>query len=191
MRSKTCSTPRDLRYALAEADASFKSNMQARGTDWVARSNGRGQIARSPTVKPLGFSYLSDLASSYPPRLPLECCAVIPSNVDSSLCCSQTPARSAPSCWLALSLAAAWPSGAIAPPPGGGGTARPGAAIGGQPQKKKKKPEYSAGCPVVEVNGAFGITEPSSGATITVRRNGDRRRRNLLVAAARGYNKRD
>ena len=50
--------------------------MQARGTDWVARSNGRGQIARSPTVKPLGFSYLSDLASSYPPRLPLECCAV-------------------------------------------------------------------------------------------------------------------
>ena len=78
VRSKTCSTPRDLRYALAEADASFKSNMQARGTDWVARSNGRGQIARSPTVKPLGFSYLSDLASSYPPRLPLECCAVFP-----------------------------------------------------------------------------------------------------------------
>ena len=80
MRSKTCSTPRDLRYALAEADASFKSNMQARGTDWVARSNGRGQIARSPTVKPLGFSYLSDLASSYPPRLPLECCAVATSS---------------------------------------------------------------------------------------------------------------
>ena len=51
MRSKTCSTPRDLRYALAEADASFKSTMQARGTDWVALSNGRGQIARSPTDK--------------------------------------------------------------------------------------------------------------------------------------------
>ena len=40
-----------LRYALAEADASFKSTMQARGTGWVALSNGRGQIARSPTVK--------------------------------------------------------------------------------------------------------------------------------------------
>ena len=76
VRSKTCSTPRDLRYALAEADASFKSTMQARGTDWVARSNGRWQIARSPTVKPLDLSYLSDLASSYPPRLPPECCAV-------------------------------------------------------------------------------------------------------------------
>ena len=34
--------PRDLRYALAEADASFKLTMQARGTDWVALSNGRG-----------------------------------------------------------------------------------------------------------------------------------------------------
>ena len=62
VRSKTCSTPRDLRYALAEADASFKSTTQARGTDWVARSNGRGQIARSLTVKevkPLELSYLS------------------------------------------------------------------------------------------------------------------------------------
>ena len=78
-RSKTCSTPRDLRYALADADASFKSTMQARGTDWVALSNGRGQIARSPTakeVKPLELSHLSDLASSYPTRLPLDCCAV-------------------------------------------------------------------------------------------------------------------
>ena len=57
------------------------------------------------------------------------------------------------------------------PPPGGGSTARPGAAIGGQPQqKKKKKPKYPAGCPVVEANGTFDITEPSSGATITVRR---------------------
>ena len=57
------------------------------------------------------------------------------------------------------------------PPPGGGGTARPGAAIGGQPQqKKKKKLKYPAGCPVVEVNETFDITEPSSGATITVRR---------------------
>ena len=56
------------------------------------------------------------------------------------------------------------------PPPGGGGTARPGAAIGGQPQQKKKKPKYPAGCPVVEVNGTFDITEPSSRATITVRR---------------------
>ena len=56
------------------------------------------------------------------------------------------------------------------PPPGGGGTARPGAAIGGQPQQKKKKPKYPAGCPVVEANGTFDITEPSSGATITVRR---------------------
>ena len=46
-----CSTPRDLRYALAAADASFKSTMQARGMDWVARSNGRGQIARSTTVE--------------------------------------------------------------------------------------------------------------------------------------------
>ena len=59
------------------------------------------------------------------------------------------------------------------PPPGGGGTARPGAAIGGQPQQKKKKPKYPAGCPVVEVNGTFDITEPSSGATITVRRTGE------------------
>ena len=40
-RSKACSTPRDLRYALAEADASFKSAIQARGTDEMARSNGR------------------------------------------------------------------------------------------------------------------------------------------------------
>ena len=53
--------------------------MQARGTDWVALSNGRGQIARSPTVnevKPLELLCLSDLASSYPTRLPLDCCAV-------------------------------------------------------------------------------------------------------------------
>ena len=76
-----CSTSRDLRYALAEADAdsSFKSTMQTRDADWVALSNGRGQVARSPTVKevkPLDLSYLSDLASSYPPRLPLDCCAV-------------------------------------------------------------------------------------------------------------------
>ena len=58
------------------------------------------------------------------------------------------------------------------PPPGGGGTARPGAAIGGQPQQKqkKKKPKYPAGCPVVEVNETFDITEPSYGAPITVRR---------------------
>ena len=79
MKSKTCSTPRDLRYALAEADASFKSTMQARGTDWVALSNGHGQIARSPAVKevkPLELSHLSDLASLYPTRLPLDCCAV-------------------------------------------------------------------------------------------------------------------
>ena len=47
------------------------------------------------------------------------------------------------------------------PPPGRGGTARPGAAIGGQPQqKKKKKLKYPAGCPVVEVNETFDITEP-------------------------------
>ena len=52
--------------------------MQARGTDWVARSNGRRQIARSLTAKegrPLELSYLSDLASSSsypPPRLPLD-----------------------------------------------------------------------------------------------------------------------
>ena len=59
------------------------------------------------------------------------------------------------------------------PPPGGGGTARPGAAIGGQPQQKKKKPKYPVGCPVVEVNETFDITEPSSGATITVRRTGE------------------
>ena len=51
------------RYALAEeadADASLKSTMQARGTDCVALSNGRGQIARSPAVKeikPLELSY--------------------------------------------------------------------------------------------------------------------------------------
>ena len=67
--SKTRSTPRDLRYALAEADASFKSIMQARGTDCVALSNGRGQIARSPTaeeVNPLNFHKISSLASSYP-----------------------------------------------------------------------------------------------------------------------------
>ena len=45
----------------------------------MARSNGRGQIALSPTVKevkPLELSYLSDLASSYPTRSPLDCCAV-------------------------------------------------------------------------------------------------------------------
>ena len=35
---------------------------------------------RSLNPLALGFSYLSDLASSYPPRLPLECCAV-PSGV--------------------------------------------------------------------------------------------------------------
>ena len=67
-----------------EADASFKSTMQARSTDWVALSNGRGQIARSPAVKdskrsnkPLELSYLSDLAPSHPTRLPLDCCAVV------------------------------------------------------------------------------------------------------------------
>ena len=61
------------------ADVSSKSTTQARGTGWVALSNGRGQIARSPTAKearPYGLSYLSDLASSYPARLPLDCCAV-------------------------------------------------------------------------------------------------------------------
>ena len=41
VRSKACSTPRDLWCALAEADASFKSTMQARDTGWVALSNGR------------------------------------------------------------------------------------------------------------------------------------------------------
>jgi hypothetical protein len=51
VRSRTCSTPCDLRYALAEADASFKSTMQACGTDWVALSNGRGGVAGSPTVR--------------------------------------------------------------------------------------------------------------------------------------------
>ena len=64
VRSETCSTPRDLRCALAEADASFTSTMQARGTDWVARRNGCGQIARSPTAKrlnPLELSYLSQI----------------------------------------------------------------------------------------------------------------------------------
>ena len=79
MRSKTCSTPRDLRYALAEADASFKPTMQARGTDRVALSNGRGQIAGSPTVKrlnALNFHIISDLAPSYPTRPLLDCCGV-------------------------------------------------------------------------------------------------------------------
>ena len=32
--------------------------MQARGTDWVALSNGRGQIARSPTVREVNHSNL-------------------------------------------------------------------------------------------------------------------------------------
>ena len=71
VRSKTCSMPHDLRHALAEADASFKSTMQARGTDWAALSNGRGQVAGSPTVKrlnALNFYIISDLASSYPTR---------------------------------------------------------------------------------------------------------------------------
>ena len=34
--SKTCSTPRDPRYAMPEAATSFKSTMQARETDWLA-----------------------------------------------------------------------------------------------------------------------------------------------------------
>ena len=50
-RTPDLTATRPCRYALAEADASFESTMQARGTDWVARSNSRGQIARSPTVK--------------------------------------------------------------------------------------------------------------------------------------------
>ena len=40
-----------LHFVLAWADASFKSTMQARGTGRVALSNGRGQIAGSPTTK--------------------------------------------------------------------------------------------------------------------------------------------
>ena len=47
------------------------------------------------------------------------------------------------------------------PPSAGGGTARPGAAISGQPKQEKKKPKYPEGSPVVEINGAFDITEPS------------------------------
>ena len=47
--SEACSTPRDLQYTLAEADASFKSAIQSRGTDGMVWCNGRGQVARSPT----------------------------------------------------------------------------------------------------------------------------------------------
>ena len=48
-RSKACSAPCDLRYAHAGLGASFKPTAQACDTDGMARSNGRGQIARSPT----------------------------------------------------------------------------------------------------------------------------------------------
>ena len=86
--------------------------------------------------------------------------------------CSPAPASSAP--LLARAQLGDRMAERSDPPPGGGGTARPGAAIGGQPQQqKKKKLKYPAGCPVVEVNETFDITEPSSGATITVRRTGE------------------